>query len=56
VQRWIDKFGDRDPDEFVELIPYKETRRYVKRVITSYRVYCYLYVTACSAFHLDRPY
>lgn len=56
VQRWIDEFGDRDPDEFVERIPYKETRRYVKRVITSYRVYCYLYATACSAFHLDRPY
>ncbi len=56
VQRWIDKFGDRDPDEFVEHIPYKETRRYVKRVITSYRIYCYLYATACSVFRLDRPF
>ena len=54
VRRWIDKFGDRDPDEFVELISYKETRRYVKRVITSYRIYRYLYSTACSAFRLDR--
>ncbi len=54
VQRWIDKFGDRDPDEFVELISYKETRRYVKRVITSSRIYRYLYATACSAFRLDR--
>ncbi len=54
VKRWIDKFGDRDPDEFVELISYRETRRYVKRVITSYRIYHYLDATACGAFHLDR--
>ena len=54
VRRWIGKFGGRDTDEFVELISYKETRRYVKRVITSYRIYRYLYATACSDFHLDR--
>ena len=54
VRRWMNKFGDRDQDEFVELISYKETRRYVKRVITSYRIYRYLYATPCSAFRLDR--
>lgn len=53
VKRWIASFGHRDPDEFVELISYKETRRYVKRVITSYRIYLDLHSTICSAFPLD---
>ena len=55
VKRWIAKFGNRDPDEFVELISYRETRRYVKRVLTSYRIYQALYSTTCSAIPLDRP-
>ena len=54
VKRWIAKFGDRDPDEFVELISYRETRRYVKRVLTSYRIYQALYSTTCSTIPLDR--
>ena len=54
VKRWIAKFGKRDPDEFVELISYRETRRYVKRVLTSYRIYRALYSTTCSAIPLDR--
>ena len=29
----------RSQDEFVELIPYQETRQYVKRVLRSYREY-----------------
>ena len=53
VSRWISKFGQRDPDEFVELISFQETRRYVKRVITSYRIYLHLLSTRCSAFSLD---
>lgn len=32
-----------DPDEFVEGIPYGETRAYVKRVLESYGVYRWLY-------------
>ena len=54
VKRWIAKFGSRDPDEFVELISYRETRRYVKRVLTSYRIYQTLHSTTCSAIPLDR--
>ena len=54
VSRWIAKFGNRDPDEFVELISYRETRRYVKRVLTSYRIYHALLSTTCSTFPLDR--
>ena len=54
VNRWIARFGDRDPDEFVESISYKETRRYVKRVMTSYRIYHSLHSTTCSSNALDR--
>ncbi len=54
LNRWIAKFGNRDPDEFVEMISYREARRYVKRVITSYRIYHALYSTTCSALPLDR--
>lgn len=54
VNRWIARFGNRDPDEFVELISYRETRRYVKRVMTSYRIYHALHSTTCSALPLDR--
>ncbi len=54
VKRWVAKFGGRDPDEFVELISYRETRRYVKRVLTSYRIYKTLHSTTCSTIPLDR--
>lgn len=39
VNHWIALHGGRDQDEFVELIPYFETRQYVKRVLRSYREY-----------------
>jgi soluble lytic murein transglycosylase len=53
VKRWVNKNGHREADEFVELISYKETRRYVKRVLTSYHVYRDLYSTRCSGSTLD---
>ena len=54
VSRWLARFGNRDQDEFVELISYRETRRYVKRVLTSYRIYHALLSTTCSISPLDR--
>ncbi len=39
VTNWIAMHRGRDQDEFVELIPYQETRLYVKRVLRSYREY-----------------
>ncbi|GKS59727.1 murein transglycosylase [Nitrospira sp.] len=39
VTSWVARNGHRDADEFVELIPYQETRLYVKRVLRSYREY-----------------
>lgn len=42
VGNWIALHRGRSQDEFVELIPYQETRQYVKRVLRSYREYARL--------------
>ncbi|MDZ4785636.1 MAG: lytic transglycosylase domain-containing protein [bacterium] len=39
VQRWIDRYPDTPPEVWIELIPYKETRNYVKKVLGSYWAY-----------------
>ena len=44
VNRWLKKYGDPrkeeiDPVDWVELIPIKETRNYVQRVIEGAQVY-----------------
>ncbi len=54
VKRWIGQNGHRDPDEFIELIGYRETRGYVKRVLGSYRIYRTLFGDACRGVSLDR--
>ena len=54
VQRWMAKNGHRPPDEFVELIGYRETRGYVKRVVGSYRIYRTIFGEACLGVSLDR--
>lgn len=41
--RWLEKNGHLPADEFVELISYRETRDYVKRVLENYRIYRGLY-------------
>src|SRR5262245_30167731 len=43
VQRWLRKNGDAPPDVFVEAVSYGETRRYLRRVLRSYRIYQLLY-------------
>lgn len=53
VTRWNAEFGGRAADEFVELIPYRETRRYVKRVLYSYRAYRRIQPELCPASSLD---
>ena len=42
VGTWVTLHRGRSQDEFVELIPYQETRQYVKRVLRSYREYARL--------------
>jgi soluble lytic murein transglycosylase len=39
VASWLDQRGDWPPDEFVEAIPYEETRLYVWRVLGSWQAY-----------------
>jgi len=39
VGNWVGLHQSRSQDEFVELIPYQETRQYVKRVLRSYKEY-----------------
>lgn len=43
VERWLKDRGHRPLDEFVELIPYDETRGYTKRVLSTYLTYSWLY-------------
>lgn len=43
AQRWSRQLSATDVDEFVESIPYRETRNYVKLVYRNYQVYSYLY-------------
>ncbi len=42
VDRWLHERGDGPLDEFVETIPYAETRGYTRRVIQSWGIYAFL--------------
>jgi soluble lytic murein transglycosylase len=43
VAEWIDRFGFSDPDQFVEQIPFPETKGYVESVFENYWNYMRLY-------------
>ncbi len=43
VLSWVARYGTEEMDEFIEKIPYPETRNYVKKVLRSYDVYERLY-------------
>ena len=43
VDRWLGERGQQPLDEFLETIPYDETRNYTKRVLASYFAYAWLY-------------
>ena len=43
VMRWIDQYGDHEIDELVELVPYTQTREYMKKVTENFARYQYLY-------------
>lgn len=45
VKSWLNTFGNRDVDEFIEHIPFLETRNYVKKVVSNYQIYSILYST-----------
>ena len=39
VARWMNKFGHLEPELFIERIPFRETRNYVKRVTATMALY-----------------
>ncbi|MCP4221339.1 MAG: lytic transglycosylase domain-containing protein [bacterium] len=39
VDSWLKRFGDVDDDVFIELIPFTETRNYVKHILRNYYYY-----------------
>jgi soluble lytic murein transglycosylase len=43
VMKWLDQNGHREIDEFVELVPFTQTREYMKKVTENYARYRYLY-------------
>jgi soluble lytic murein transglycosylase len=43
VERWLGERGGLATDEFMETIPYDETRNYTKRVLASFFAYSWLY-------------
>jgi soluble lytic murein transglycosylase len=43
VEHWLTERGNLAMDEFMETIPYDETRNYTKRVLASYFAYAWLY-------------
>jgi soluble lytic murein transglycosylase len=49
VAKWERRYAGRAPDEFVELISFRETRDYVKAVLRNYRAYRRLYAASSPA-------
>jgi soluble lytic murein transglycosylase len=43
VVRWLGRPGAEDPDRFIELIPYQETRGYVRSVLRNQTLYGAMY-------------
>lgn len=49
VNRWLEHGGANPDDVFVESVPYAETRKYLRRVLRSQRIYRLLYASDVSA-------
>ncbi|MEK9685590.1 MAG: lytic transglycosylase domain-containing protein, partial [Rhodospirillaceae bacterium] len=57
VQTWLDTIGDPrspsiDPLDWIELIPYAETRTYVQRVLANLQIFRYLETRGALAMDL----
>ncbi|MBN2693055.1 lytic transglycosylase domain-containing protein, partial [bacterium] len=50
VEKWVKNFGNLPIDEFIENIPINQTRDYVKKVLTGYIAYEYLYQNSSLYF------
>lgn len=49
VRAWLKKGNYKSPDEFIEDVPYDETRNYIKRILVSYASYIEAYPDADGA-------
>jgi len=49
LRKWINDYYLFGRDEFIEFIPFPETRRFVKKVLQSYNMYRLLYPNQCGA-------
>lgn len=43
VSSWVEMYGTEEMDEFIERVPYNETRNYIKKVLRSYDLYERIY-------------
>ncbi|HEY9603886.1 MAG TPA: hypothetical protein V6C85_19880, partial [Allocoleopsis sp.] len=48
VSNWLTKYGFNDPDAFIEVIPFPETKGYVESVFANYWNYLRLYNPSIS--------
>lgn len=55
MERWVTGRSSDDVDLFVELVPWDETRNYVKRVLSSQAAYAYLYDASTLGEPLGLP-
>ena len=55
ADKWLARFGELQPDEFIENISYGETRRYVKLVLRNYRTYVRLYGDGARVSEIRLP-
>ena len=55
ADKWLARFGELEPDEFIENISYGETRRYVKLVLRNYRTYVRLYGNGARVSEIRLP-
>lgn len=56
VKNWVSNFGNLDLDEWIEHIPFVETRNYVKKVVANANVYSVLYNNRKTSFdNLSSP-
>ncbi len=44
VKKWIENFGNFEEEKFIEMIPFSETRNYVKNILRNY--YYYMFYSA----------
>ena len=55
VKRWVDQAPDCTLEEFIERIPFVQTRIYVKKVLGTYYLYRLLFTGQATGINLDRP-